>query len=117
MKPLFLMAMLFIGINGFAQTENIKLNRNEAIMLDSIGETFFKAEKYQEAIVYYEKALEKDSTYGEAIYHRAQSIANSGSKAGKAINICDEFYRALDYGAKISDEYMFFYGCRLKKRK
>ena len=117
MRKLFLVALLFISIKSNAQTETLKLNRTEAIMLDSIGETLFKVQKYQEAIIYYEKALKSDSTYGEAIFHRAMAINNSGIKGGNPINICAEFQKAYNYGAKISNEILFFYSCKLKKRK
>lgn len=116
MKKFVFFVSFFIWINGFAQTEILKLNRKEAIKHDSIGETFFKNEKYQEAIIYFEKVLEKDSTYGEAIFHRVMAINNSGIKGGKSINICDVFQKAYNYGAKISDDILFFYSCKLKKR-
>ncbi len=117
MKKTILIALLFIGINGFAQTDNLKLNRKEAIRLDSIGQTFDKEKKYIEAVEYYENALKSDSTYGQAIYNLAMALYNSHIKSCNPLNLCNEFQKAYNYGARISDETLFFYGCKLKRRK
>ena len=117
MKKILIVALLFIGLKGNAQTDGTKLNRKESIRLDSLGMELQKEEKYIEAIEYYDKALEKDTTNGEAILHRAIAISNSGIKSCNKINICDEIQRAYDYGAKHVEESAFFYGCKIKKRK
>ncbi|MFZ4401411.1 MAG: hypothetical protein ACOYO1_15355 [Bacteroidales bacterium] len=73
--------------------------------------------KYIEAVEYFEKSLKSDSIYGEAIYHHARAISNSGSKTVKAINRCIEFQKAMKYGAIVPKEVLFFYACDIKKKK
>lgn len=116
-KYSFFFFSFFLLQISYAQQDSIKLNRKESIRLDSIGYELQKERKYIEAIEYYDKALEKDSTNGDAILNRAIAIANSGIKSCNKINICDEFQRAYEYGALHVEETMFFYGCILKKRK
>jgi len=117
MGKIILFALLFLGINSFAQSDNLKQNRKEAIRLDSIGEVLRNSKEYKEAIDIFDKALKIDSTYGEAIYHRALAIYNSGVKSCNPINLCDEFKKAMKYGAIVSKETLFFYGCDYKKKK
>lgn len=117
MQKIVLLVLLFIVLKGNAQTDGTKLNRKELIRLDSIGLKFHNLQKYTEAINYFNQALQIDSTFGQAILHRAISIASSGSKSDTGINICNEFQRAYDYGAKHVEEPAFFYGCKIKKRK
>ncbi len=117
MKKLILLAFLFIGLNSFSQTDSTKIKRKEAIRLDSIGQVLHKSEKYIEAIDIFDKALKNDSTYGNAIYHRALSIANSGARGCNSVNICNEFKKAMKYGARVPEEELFFYGCDIKKKK
>ena len=112
----FFISFFLIQIS-YAQHDSLKFNRKESIRLDSLGMELQKEEKYIEAIEYYDKALEKDSTNGEAILHRAIAISNSGIKSCNKINICDEIQRAYDYGAKHVEESAFFYGCKIRKRK
>ncbi len=117
MKKIMIVALLFIGLKGNAQTDGTKFNYKELIRLDSIGLKFHNLQKYTEAINYFNQALQIDSTFGQAILHRAMSIASSGSKSDTGINICNEFQRAYDYGAKHVEESAFFYGCKIRKRK
>ena len=117
MKKLLILALLFITVKSNAQTDSTKHNRNELIRLDSIGLKFHSLQKYTEAINYFNKALQIDSTFGQAILHRAISIGSSGLKSDNGINICNEFQRAYEYGAKYVEEAAFFYGCKIRKRK
>ncbi len=117
MKKILIVALLFIGLKSNAQTDGTKLNRKESIRLDSIGLKFHNLQKYTEAIDYFNQSLQMDSTFGQAILHRAISIASSGSKSDTGINVCDELQKAYDCGAKHVDEAAFFYGCKIKKRK
>lgn len=117
MKKLLILALLFITVKSNAQTDSTKHNRNELIRLDSIGLKFHSLQKYTEAIKYFNQALQIDSTFGQAILHRAISIGSSGLKSDTGINICNEFQRAYEYGAKHVEEAAFFYGCKIRKRK
>jgi len=117
MGKIILFALLFLGINSFAQSDNLKLNRKEAIQQDSIGEVLRKSKEYKEAIDVFDRALESDSTYGEAIYHRALAIASYGSRSCTPINLCDEFQKAMKFGVVISIQELFFYGCAPKKKE
>ncbi len=119
MRKIIMLALLLFGSNSFAQSDNLNHNRKEAIRLDSIGEVLRNSKEYKGAIDIFDKAIEADSTYGNAIYHRALSLASYGSRSCTPINICDEFKRALKYGAIIDEPTLFFYGCKdliLKKR-
>ena len=117
MKNIVFFALLFAGINSFAQTDTIILNRKEAIRLDSIGLQLHKLEKYKEALGYFNKALELEPFNGKIIYHRALTKANSHNYNTNYDDICDEFQKAYNYGAIIQEETLFFYGCKLRKRE
>lgn len=117
MKKILISVLLFTTLNSFAQSDGIEFNRKESIRLDSIGNEFHKLKNYKEAIFFYNRAIALDSTNGEAILHRAISLGSSGTMSGSGINICNEFQKAYDYGAKHVDEAAFFYGCKFKKRK
>ena len=120
MGKIILFALLFLGINSFAQSDNLKLNRKEAIRLDSIGKVLHTMQKYKEAIEYFNKAMEIEPVNGEFIYHRALSLANSHHHSTDYTDICEEFKRAMKYGAYIDNPTLFFYGCKdliLEKKK
>jgi tetratricopeptide (TPR) repeat protein len=115
MGKILLFALLFIGMNSFAQSDNLKLNRKDAIRLDSIGQELHKSKNYKEAIEYFNKALKVEPENGEFIYHRALSLANSHHHSTDYSDICEEFKKAMKYGAVVSKEVLFFYKCDYKK--
>lgn len=51
MKIIIFISLLFFGINGFAQTDTIKLVRKEAIRLDSIGFQLHKIKTTQKPLI------------------------------------------------------------------
>ena len=119
-KIVFLLFYSILIKNSYAQQDYLIFRHKEVTKLDSIGLVLHNAQRYVEAIDIFDKALEIDSTYGDAIYHRALSIVNSGAKSCNKISICGEFKKALQFGATIEEPTLFFYGCKdlmLENRK
>lgn len=110
------MVCLLLSIKLEAQTDSTKLNRSKAIEYNLKGVEFQKIKEYKEAIKCFNKALEADSTFGEAYYNRAISIANSNPKDEEYVDfdVCNEFKKAFKFGIVVSKEELFFYGCTLK---
>lgn len=111
MKIIFFFLFSSIILYSYSQQNFHYFKNDEVIRLDSIGRNLHKLKEYKNAIEYFDKALEIDSTYGNAIYHRALSIANYDSKSCSPINLCDEFKKAMNYGVIIEEPVLFFYGC------
>ncbi len=113
-KYVLIIVCLLLSIKLGAQTDSTKLNRSKAIEYNLKGVEFQKNKEYKEAIRCFNKALEADSTFGEAYYNRAISIVNSNPKEYINFDKCNEFKKAIKYGKAVSKEELFFYGCTLK---
>lgn len=110
----FVIIVLIIFLETNAQNDSMKIERINAIRFNDIGKELLQLKKYKEAIDYFNKAINVDSTFGEAYYNRAISIVSANPNEFIDFNICKEFKKAINHGKKVSDEDLFFYGCTLK---
>ena len=69
---LFIFSVLVLN----AQTDTVKMKRNNAILLNKKGLEFYNQKDYKNAIDCFTKAIIADSSFGDPFYNRAKSIIN-----------------------------------------
>lgn len=108
---LFIFSVLILN----AQSDTVKMKRNNAILLNKKGLEFYNQKDYKNAIECFTKAIIADSSFGDPFYNRAKSIINLNPKEFIDFDKCNEFHKAIKLGKKISEEELFFYGCTLNE--
>ena len=108
---LFIFSVLVLN----AQTDTVKMKRNNAILFNKKGLEFYNQKDYKNAIDCFTKAIIADSSFGDPFYNRAKSIINLNPNEFIDFDKCNEFQKAIKLGKKISEEELFFYGCTLNE--
>jgi tetratricopeptide (TPR) repeat protein len=117
MKFFFILLILPFCFTGYSQIDSAKINRINAINYNNKGLEYHRAKNYSEAIIYFNKAIQCDSSYADAYYNKAVSSVYARPEDFIDFDKCKEFEKAIKLGKKISDDELFFYGCNLKKNK